>query len=198
MYLRIPCELGLSWQTHWLPGEPIFGPFLLKGFWTNWPLCVHNCLVVNLSTNLFIYLSFIYLIIGIPFTNNFVCGENNWEDNSWYKGLRKKSNDLILCFPVLKWVPEPNPNNGTSPVNFCLTFSCACVFCFSLSLKYFDFLYVVFIVYFFAHFFLSSQPWVFVYLGNWCNQHQCKPSEANNLLWHRVSYVYRWLHFTFP
>ena len=35
MYLRIPCELGLSWQTHWPPGEPIFGSFLLKGFWTN-------------------------------------------------------------------------------------------------------------------------------------------------------------------
>ena len=61
MYLRIPCELGLSWQTHWLPGEPIFGSFLLKGFWTNWPLRVHNCLVVNLSTYLFIYLFIYYL-----------------------------------------------------------------------------------------------------------------------------------------
>ena len=58
---------------------------------------------------------------------------------------------------------KPKPNlktlyNGTSPVHLCLTFTWTCVFCFSLSLKYFGFLYDVFIVHFFAHFFLSSQP----------------------------------------
>lgn len=75
----------------------------------------------------------------------------DWEH--YDKGLRKKSTELIVCFPgkcVLE-SPKPNLNNGTSPVHFCLTFSCACVFCVSLSLKYFRFLYVVFIVYFFAN-----------------------------------------------
>lgn len=144
MYLRIPCELGLSWQTHWLSGEPIFGPFLLNGFWTNWPLRVHNCLVVNLST----YLLQIILIVVKTIEK-----EKQW------------LNTLFSWKVCTGTKPKPNLKtlyNGTSPVHLCLTFTWTCVFCFSLSLKYFGFLYDVFIVHFFAHFFLSSQPWVFV------------------------------------
>ena len=89
----------------------------------------------------FIYLVnyfFIYLFIGNPFTNNFVCCQNNWENMiTRDKGLRKKSNDLTVCFPG-KSETKPKPNLThchckRTPVHFWLT----SVFCFSLSFFFF-------------------------------------------------------------
>ena len=119
----------------------------------------------------FIYLVnffFIYLFIGNPFTNNFVCCQNNWENMiTRDKGLRKKSNDLTVCFPG-KSETKPKPNLThchckRTPVHFWLT----SVFCFSLSFFFFSML---------------TSSWVFCLQGNyWCNQHQCKPLRSKQL-----------------
>ena len=146
-------------------GSPIFDSFGLNQI----------SLIVHINIYQFIYL-LIYLFIGNPFTNNFVCCQNNWEhkithDNSW-----KKSNDLIVCFPG-KSETKPKPNltlchcKGTSPVHFWLTCSCASVFCFSLSFLFF-FLCSLLLEFTVASFCLHG--------GYWCNQRQCKPEEAND------------------
>ena len=112
--------------------------FLIPLVWIKFP-SVHNYSFINLSITTFFFL----LFIGNPFTNNFVCCQNNWEHMITHdKGLRKKSNDLTVCFPG-KSETKPKPNltlchcKGTSPVHFWLTYSCTSVFCFSLSLLFF-------------------------------------------------------------
>lgn len=135
---------------------------------------VHNYSFISL-VNYF----FIYLFIGNPFTNNFVCCQINWENMiTRDKGLRKKSNDLTVCFPG-KSETKPKPNLTLchckrTPVHFWLT----SVFCFSLSFLFF--------------FSMLTSSWVFCLQGNyWCNQHQCKP--LTTLIEKR--YLHCWLHF---
>lgn len=73
MYLRIPCELGLSWQTHWLPGEPIFGPFLLKDFSSSFLSRIQLCTCLS-----FLFIIEIFCFLYVVFIAHFFLLTSFW------------------------------------------------------------------------------------------------------------------------